>query len=70
VTASGDRDQRAALRRLQAAFDDVQVLTVHPTKVEQAPAGPALASRQLALTLPTPLSDRSAPSAPSNARLP
>jgi hypothetical protein len=45
-----DRDQLAALRRLQAAFGTVRVLAVH-NQVEGAPAGPSLASQQLALTI-------------------
>jgi hypothetical protein len=52
MTARVDRDQLAALRRLRAAFGDVQVLAVQPRQ----PAGgagtpaPSLAG-QLALTI-------------------
>jgi hypothetical protein len=48
-----DRGQLAALRRLQAAFGAVQVLTVYRNQVEGAPAGPSLAPQQLALTIAT-----------------
>ena len=53
MTPRVDRDQLAALRRLQAAFGAVQVLAVHRHQVEGAPAGPSLAPQQLALTIPT-----------------
>jgi hypothetical protein len=53
VTPRVDRDQLAALRRLQGAFGTVQVLAVHRNQVEGAPAGPSLAPQQLALTIPT-----------------
>jgi hypothetical protein len=56
VPPTVDHYQRAALRRLQAALGDVQVLAVQPRE----PAGgagtppPSLASQQLALTIQTP----------------
>jgi hypothetical protein len=57
MTASVDHQQPAALRRLCAAFGDVQVLAVEPKQ----PAGgagtpaPSPAGRQLALTIHVPL---------------
>jgi len=56
VTPRVDRDQLAALRRLRAAFGDVQVLAVQRREVEggDGKPSPSLASQQLALTIQTP----------------
>jgi hypothetical protein len=56
MTARIDHHQLAAVRRLQAAFGDVQVLAIQPRQ----PAGgagtplPSLAGQQLTLTIQTP----------------
>jgi hypothetical protein len=63
-----DRGQHAALRRLRAAFGSVQVLAVHPSEIQVEPAGPALASQQLALTIPIPPAPRRRLHHPSSGR--
>jgi hypothetical protein len=53
VPGKSDRDQLVALRRLRAAFGDIQVLAVHPSQVQGEPASPSPASQQLDLTMHT-----------------
>jgi hypothetical protein len=56
MTPSVDRDQLAVLRRLQAAFGDVQVLAVERREVGEGDGKrcPSPASQQLPLTIQTP----------------
>jgi hypothetical protein len=54
MTPTVDHHQLAALRRLRAAFGEVQVLAVHRSDVEGEPAGWQRASRQLALAIQAP----------------